>query len=259
MKRAVLIIIDGCRPDALHRGKTPNIDALALSGAYTFNALSVHPSLTLPAHFSIFTSQKPFNHNVLTNTGSPSPSPSACTLFEVAKYNGKSTAAVYSWEHLRNLSPPDSLDFAFYLNTFNRKSGDLEMAATAKDCIIRFRPDFLFIYLEGVDQAGHSGGWMSDEYISALQTADTAVGIIVETLAKERLDSTTNIVLHSDHGGSDFHHCENNRENLIIPWIVSGPNIRKKQPIESPVNILDTAPTIAYLLDIKPHYNWAGG
>ena len=65
----MLIIVDGCRPDALQRGATPNIDALAAAGAASMSAETVMPSLTLPAHYSLFTSQKPIGHNVLTNTG----------------------------------------------------------------------------------------------------------------------------------------------------------------------------------------------
>jgi hypothetical protein len=58
---------------------------LAADGACTLDAATVEPSVTLPVHFSIFTSQKPINHNVLTNTGRPALSPSTTTLFEQVK------------------------------------------------------------------------------------------------------------------------------------------------------------------------------
>jgi predicted AlkP superfamily pyrophosphatase or phosphodiesterase len=258
MPKAILIIIDGCRVDAIQQASTPNIDGLIAEGAHTFDAATVSPSITQPAHFSIFTSQDPISHNVLTNTGRPVCSPSATTLFEVAKTFQKFNAAVYSWENLRNLAPPGALDYAFYLNTYNHKYCDIDMAIAAADCLQRFRPDFCFLYLEGVDEAGHQHGWMSKAYLDALQTADNAVGILLEALALSGLDAVSNIILHSDHGGEDNHHKEPVSESLTIPWIAWGPNIRKGHTIAAPVSVLDTAPTAAHLLGIPAHYSWEG-
>jgi predicted AlkP superfamily pyrophosphatase or phosphodiesterase len=258
MTRAILIIIDGCRADALQQASTPNIDRMAANGASTLNCTTVAPPITLPAHFSIFTSQKPISHNVLTNTGCPAPSPSATTIFEQVKTFGKTNSAIYTWEYLRNLSPPGSLDYSFYLTTTDCKNGDLKVATTAVDCLRRFKPDFYFVYLEGVDQTGHKSGWMSKAYFEALEQADTAVGIILEALSVTGADADTTIILHSDHGGKDNHHQEIIPENLIVPWMACGPNIRKAYTISTPVSVLDTAPTLTHLLGIPPHYSWEG-
>jgi arylsulfatase A-like enzyme len=48
-------------------------------------------------------------------------------------------------------------------------------------------------------------------------------------------------------------------EKRKVPWIASGPGIRRNHRICQPVSILDTAPTVAHLLDISPHYSWGGG
>jgi arylsulfatase A-like enzyme len=258
MPHVILILIDGCRPDALQRGATPNIDALAAAGAASMSAETVSPSLTLPAHYSLFTSQKPIGHNVLTNTGRPDPSPATAGLFEVAKYNGLFTAAVYSWEHLRNLAPPEALNFVYYLNTLQRADGDRHIARAAAACLVSFKPALLFVYLEGVDQAGHAAGWMSPAYFDALSAADRAVGTLKAALAEAGMTGATHIILQSDHGGSGTHHQEATPENLTIPWIAWGPDVRCGHRIAAPVSILDTAPTIAHLLGIQPHYSWVG-
>jgi predicted AlkP superfamily pyrophosphatase or phosphodiesterase len=39
--KCLLIILDGCRPDALAQAHTPNIDSLRQSGAYTWTARTV--------------------------------------------------------------------------------------------------------------------------------------------------------------------------------------------------------------------------
>lgn len=132
------------------------------------------------------------------------------------------------------------------------------MAHAAADCLQRYRPDYCFVYLEGVDQAGHKYGWMSKDYLEALHTTDTAVGILLHALHGVGLGKETNIILHSDHGGNGHHHKEADQESLTIPGIAWGPDICNGLTIGCPVTILDTAPTIATLLKIPSHYSWEG-
>lgn len=258
MIRVILIIIDGCRADALQHASTPNLYALSASGVCSLEAVTVVPSITLPAHFSLFTSQKPISHSVLANTGMPLPSPSSMSFFEWIKSVNKSAAAVYGWENLRNLSPPGVLAFSLYLNVLERRDGDLQIAAEAADRFRRSAPDFLFVYLGGLDKAGHDSGWMSRPYLDALETADAAVGILLENLSAGPFAKDTVVVVQSDHGGTGFSHEEMRPENLRIPWIASGPRIRKGYRIPTPVSILDTVPTLACLMGVPPHHTWEG-
>ncbi len=52
--RAIIFVVDGLRPDALPQAATPRIDRLAAQGAYTWQAQSVSPTITLPCHASLF-------------------------------------------------------------------------------------------------------------------------------------------------------------------------------------------------------------
>jgi hypothetical protein len=45
---------------------------------------------------------------------------------------------------------------------------------------------------------------------------------------------------------------------LTVPWIAFGPDIKKGHVIEKNVSVLDTAPTLARLMDIHGHYAWEG-
>jgi len=62
----LLIVIDTLRADAIGRGITPNIDALAGDGV-CFEEAFAHAPMTLPAHASLFTSLLPSESRVLTN------------------------------------------------------------------------------------------------------------------------------------------------------------------------------------------------
>lgn len=258
MSKVILILIDGCRPDALQQADTPAIDRLIAEGAAALNARTVQPPITLPAHFSLFTSLDPADHNITANTGFPVPSAAARSLTEIVKYHGGTTAAAYSWEYLRNLSPPGALDNVFYLNMEGSGYTDLDIMDAALTMIRDQRPDLCFIYLEGTDLAGHREGWMSPPYLMAVSRADRAVGMLLRTLSEMHLEETYTVVLQSDHGGTGHHHLEPVEGVMRIPWIVRGPAVRKGHRIQSPVSILDTAPTIARLMGIPPHYAWKG-
>lgn len=49
----VLFMLDGVRPDAIEQAHTPTLHALMQRGAYSMQAQSVMPSITLPCHTSI--------------------------------------------------------------------------------------------------------------------------------------------------------------------------------------------------------------
>ena len=255
MNRVVLIIIDGCRPDGLRLARTDEINRIMAGGSSSMTARTVIPPLTLPAHFSIFNSLIPINHGVVTNTGGPRVSPSATSILELAHNNGRSTAAFYSWEHLRNLAPPGALDVSVLLSAQERLNRDMEIAQMAADYINRHQPDFCFVYLEGVDIAGHASGWMSEPYLKAVETADASVGLVRQ--AVESLEGG-HLILHSDHGGSGRYHLDPTEENMTIPWMMAGPEVKKGYKIERKTTLLDTAPTAALLLGLPPCPGWQG-
>jgi hypothetical protein len=72
------------------------------------------------------------------------------------------------------------------------------------------------------------------------------------------LPSDYTAIVHSDHGGHDRNHGTDLEEDMTIPWMAVGPAIKKGHTIQSQVSLLDTAPTIAKLLELKPHRDWEG-
>src|SRR5690242_9910664 len=104
LSKVLLVILDGCRPDGLQQANTPHLDSLWQSGAYTWNGRTVMPSVTLPAHTSMFRGISPQKHGVKAdNIYVPSAS-AFPSIIEVAKLGNHSTALFYSWEQLRDLS-----------------------------------------------------------------------------------------------------------------------------------------------------------
>ncbi|MSR81689.1 MAG: hypothetical protein EXS58_02025 [Candidatus Latescibacteria bacterium] len=248
----VLFVIDGLRPDALRQAPTPHLDRLAAHGCYTYTARTVMPSVTLPCHTSMFRGVRPERHGITTNVWIPParPVPSLLDLLHRAK---KPTTAIYNWEQLRDLADPGSLDQCYFLNNCYEPGGDLELAELAAGVLGSMEAGFAFVYLGYVDTVGHSQGWMSDPYLEAVTQADQAIGMILA-----ELPSQTVCIATSDHGGHAQTHGTEMPEDMTIPWLISGPGIRRGYQLQDQVEIIDNPPTIAALLGVEPAPEWAG-
>ena len=256
MTSTTLFIIDGCRPDVLADAATPNIDRLAATGSSTMQATTVSPSITLPAHFSIFTSLKPIDHGVLTNAGQVNHYSHHCNIITLARAAGMHTSVFTNWEFLRELTPAGVLNCSLHLDNCREPDGDLEVAEAAAAYLEAHPGGFSFVYFGCPDEAGHEFGFGSDEYRRRLETADRALGRVLKVL--ERQMTPPNILLLSDHGGFGNHHGEDRPENQTIPWMAAGTDVKTGHSISCQVSVLDTAPTLARFLGLPLHPLWKG-
>src|SRR6185437_9771812 len=64
VRRVVLVVLDGLRPDAIARFQLHRVAALARRGASTFRAQTVSPSITPCAMASLLTGAAPDRHGI---------------------------------------------------------------------------------------------------------------------------------------------------------------------------------------------------
>ena len=252
MTPLIFFVIDGARPDAFLIARCPNIQALIARGSSTLHARTVMPCLTLPCHTSLFYSVPPLRHGILSNEWVPF-AHQLPGLFDQLHAAKLKAAFLYNWEPLRDLSQPGTLAFSYFRDNATTPDGDQVIADEAARFLASERPDFAFVYLGTVDMAGHAFGWMSDEYLRQLERVDTALGTVLAAV-----NGTHTIVLQSDHGGHDRQHGLNIWEDMTIPWIAAGPQIRRTHTIAGAVSLLDTAPTIARLWNLPTPARWQG-
>jgi predicted AlkP superfamily pyrophosphatase or phosphodiesterase len=248
----VLIMIDGLRPDAITPERCPALAGVMARGAYSLRAASVMPCLTLPCHMSIFHSVPPGRHGVTSNLWSPMARPLP-GLVEVAHAAGRRCAFFYNWEPLRNLSQPGSLAHAYFRDSVYSAGGDHYIAGEAMRALPVDQPDFAFVYLGTVDVAGHASGWMSPAYLAQATRVDEALDALLAVLPAD-----THVLIQADHGGHDRSHGSDIPEDMLIPWMLAGPGVSAGHALDSPVSLLDTAPTVARLLGVAPHSEWEG-
>jgi predicted AlkP superfamily pyrophosphatase or phosphodiesterase len=251
MTQVVFVMIDGMRPDAMQQAHTPALDSLIARGAHTLTAQSVMPSITLPCHTSIFHSVPPTRHGITDNNWRPMARP-VKGLIEVAKEADKRCAFFTNWEELRDLSRPGGLAFSYFINeSYNLEHGDRLVADMAAQHIAHY--DFSFVYLGTVDSAGHFFTWMSPEYIAQIERVDAELAKVVAALPEDHI-----IIVHADHGGHDRDHGTDAPEDMTIPWMIAGTGIKPGYTIQRPVSLLDTAPTVARILNLRPPTDWEG-
>lgn len=252
MAPVVFIMLDGVRPDALTTASCPTLLSLREQGASTLQARSVMPCITLPCHTSIFHSVPPTRHGITSNIFTPMARPLP-GLVEMARAADKRVAFFYNWEELRDLARPGNIHYSYFRDSARDPDGDDETAAHASSFIRKEKPDLAFVYFGTVDETGHDHGWMSDNYLTQLEHVDSLLGGLFDSIPTEY-----SLIVHSDHGGHDRDHGTDLDEDMTIPWMAAGPNIKKGYTIQSQINLLDTAPTIAKVMGIPAHRDWEG-
>jgi predicted AlkP superfamily pyrophosphatase or phosphodiesterase len=250
----ILITLDGVRPDAILQANTPTLKHIMAQGAYTLKAQSVMPSVTLPCHTSIFHSVPPQRHGILDNTyhalARPLPG-----IYEQVRSAKKRSAAFFAWEPLRDLGRPLSVSHSVCIEP---KYPDIEysdhpLVKAALPYIENNTYDFIFLYIGSTDEVGHRDGWMSAGYLKQVEIADELLAQVLAVLSDD-----SHILIEADHGGHDRNHGTESPDDMTIPWLVYGANIRKGHEIQADVSLLNTAPTVARLLNIEPAQQWDG-
>src|SRR4051812_42745637 len=199
IERALLISVDGCRPDLLLRARTPNIRKLIDGGSYTFWATTVPTAVTLPAHASMLTGVTPEKHGITWNNqvgeDSEVTHPKVPTIFEIAMRYGMSTAVVAGKSKFDTFARVGHVGKAW-----TKAASDAQVGEEAVTMLRDYRPEVMLVHFPGADKAGHSAGWASPTQVAALEAIDTQVGKILDELEDLQLRDKTVVLLTSDHG-----------------------------------------------------------
>lgn len=250
--KVLLILIDGMRPDAI--ADIEAVKKLMKKSSYSLEARTVFPSVTLPCHMSLFHSVVPGRHGTTTNIYTPQVRP-VNGICEQLKAAGKTSSMFYDWEELRDLSRPGMMKNTFFadLHCYGGKvSGEKVFENSKRHILSDEAADFNFTYSGWVDSAGHGSGWMSDEYLRAVNGSWDLIDELIDCLPEEYT-----VIITADHGGHDWIHGTEMPEDMLIPLFCFGKDFKPGKNMGD-VSILDVAPTIAKLLGAAPAEEWQG-
>jgi hypothetical protein len=257
IKHVILIVLDGVRPDRLLAANTPNMDNLVADGSYTWNAITVVPSVTISAIPSIFTGATPAVHKVNDWTGQIW----AETIVEVFEEAGLPTAIIDEDPILGGYLATYCTGYHYHYNEFEYYT------TVAINYFTQHEPFFLALYDPEPDEMAHEYGDQSDQYRSAIERADTQIGRIMDMLRELGVYDQTLIVITPDHGMTGFSHGSGTTTDMRIFSIFRGPGVKRGYEMENLENssigyvahrIIDIAPTITVLSGLRTPANSEG-
>ena len=271
-RHVFIVSFDQGAPAGMEKADMPVFKSMAEEGAHTWEAYTIVPSVTLPAHTSMLTGVGVQKHQVTWNDLDPEKGlVKVPTIFSIAKKSGFATAMVVAKNKFRTLDLPGSLD-AFILPA---DPSSASVAAAFAGMVGKLKPNLCFIHFGEPDVAGHAHGMFSQEKMKALADSDAALAVVVKAIKDAGLLDTSVIILTADHGGHDRSaeeiaqmakaglppqpgtHGSASPEDVTIPWIAWGAGVRKHFTITSAVVQYDTAATAIWLLGIPvPESFW---
>lgn len=215
----ILVSIDGFRPDYLERGVTPVLSRLARDGVLAAQGMRPSfPSLTFPNHYTLVTGLTPDHHGVVNNTMTDKKIPdvlftlgnraaladrrwwdAATPIWVSAEQQGLKSATMFwpgSDVDIQGVRPSDWRAYDHNFPADARVDQVLEWM----DRPLATRPDFVTLYFEAVDTAGHRYGPQGAQTTAAVASVDKALGRLIQGLATRGLLPQTNLVILSDHG-----------------------------------------------------------
>jgi len=250
--RVVIISIDGLRPDAIDLAPMPVLLGLIQGGAYSPDAQTIFPSITLPSHTSMLTGLCPAAHGVTWNEYLPEKGYArGLDLFDLAHAAGLRTVMVTGKEKLQQITEPGSLDLFRWVNDPDQVIGRRAAALIPQGF------GLLFIHFPDGDLEGHAYGWMSLQQLLALRGTDDALGAVLAALDAADMRANTLVIVTADHGGHNTTHGFDIPADMTIPWVANGPGIVHSQ-LASHINTTDTAATAAWALGLPLPAEWAG-
>jgi len=222
-------------PESSHR--FPNLAAIEKEGASAEAVESIYPSTTYPAHATIVTGLPPCAHGIYSHLASLDPTEKArpwCwfaaglrapALWNVARASGRKIAAL-SWPvsagaaidyNIPEIWNPAVADPHRDFDTPARHSTPglfTEVAQTLAPLLGKadpdqlrgeaalhlwnhYRPDLLLVHFVWYDSQAHNFGPTSPQALTALESADQAMGKIREAISS---GPATTLVVLSDHG-----------------------------------------------------------
>lgn len=260
MRRVVLVVLDGLRPDAIPRFALPNLSELATQSAYTLLGRTVQPSVTACAMASLLTGAAPERHGLQSERfhlprakGVLHPLPR-----HLASHGLPTSAFLASMPLLFGSIARRIAAHAGVSRVKFSGRGALDILSVARPTLREQREGLILLHWPDADRAGHAAGWMSEAYGKAAWEMDAALGALVRSL--DLRDPETLLIALADHGGGGAtrnHHNSAHPLDTTIPIFLAGRAVRRRE-LGAGTTLLDVPATICWALGLPQPDSYAG-
>lgn len=257
MRRVIIVLADGLRPDAITPTIMPALHTLSDEFTLALHATTVRPSTTVAALTSLATGLAPATHG-FTEPGLGFLRRLA-RLRPVARELGRAghpTQIVAHTVSRVERTVVQTLSGAAGIAALTTSGNEARQVATAaRDVAQAQARGVTFVYLNDCDVAGHRHGWMSDAYTRAAARVDGAIGLLSAFVG----DSL--VVVLADHGGGGVtptDHHEPHPTNDRIPFVLAGPTVTRRHQLTRAVSLLDLPPTLLWWFGLEVPETYEG-
>jgi predicted AlkP superfamily pyrophosphatase or phosphodiesterase len=260
VRRVVLIVLDGLRPDAVSRFGLRRVAQLARRGASTFRAQTVSPSITPCAMATLLTGATPERHGIQSeHFHIPRPrGPVHPIAKELARH---SLPTSFFMPHvpflMRGIAARISSLLGLRETRFHGRNAD-EVLSAARGNLETQQRGLIMLHWLDADRAGHAFGWMSPEYGAAAAAMDDALGRFESIV--DLSDPRTLVIALADHGGGGAtpkHHDSAHPLDTTIPVLLAGGAVVPGE-LGTSVTLPDVPATILWALGLARPESYAG-
>jgi hypothetical protein len=260
IRRVLLLVIDGLRPDAVTEDCMPNLSAFADRAWRPAKAVTVRPSVTVAALSSLATGVGPATHG-LTDPRLPTlaalrslrPLPAELSRLEVRTSVVAAELPAATRFLVGGLLKLGGVERFVAAGTTPRRVVETALKEVGADghrrCVIA--------YVNDTDIAGHAWGWMTEAYLTAAAAIDRGL----TSLAALAEDPETLLIVTADHGGGGVlprDHDHPHPLNEAIPLFLGGGSIEQYATGAGQVSLLDVPPTVVHAFGGLPPALWEG-
>ncbi len=263
IKHVVLIGFDGLGAYAFDSAKVPNLRTMMSEGSWSLNARSVLPSSSAVNWASMLMGAGPTLHGYTEWDSNVPEIPSVIkdkygifpSIFGVLKQQKpqSKSGVIYTWGRIGYLFEKQAVNLDLHT------SNDTVSLEETIDFIKKEKPTLTFVHFDEPDGVGHNIGHRTKEYYTIVENlVDKYVGAVRKAIKDAGIEDNTVVIVTSDHGGIAKGHGGKSMDEVQIPWIITGPGIKKNHEIKNVIITFDTAATIAYALGLKAPQAWRG-
>ncbi|MBO7683173.1 MAG: alkaline phosphatase family protein [Kiritimatiellae bacterium] len=252
--KALVIMLDGMRADAVENAVAPNLQMLrdgkwqpgyGCSWSLTANTILDAGTISGPNHIAIACGITFKKHNVPGNGKNVCDHrkwPSWLVRLVEAKPETKALF-MYSWKWDESISPDPRVKFIHGTDAAN-------YAAMPKILAAPDAPDAVQWYIDEPDHGGHGFGYYpyAHGYLYAVHSADRAIGAALKAIASRPTFAQEDwlVIVTADHGGYHTGHGMMNGPATTIPLLVCGRNFPQGRLVGTPHNFQSAATALRH-------------
>lgn len=252
---ALVLGVDGLRPDAIAPSETPNIDWLFDHGAGTLTASTQLETDTVsgPGWASILTGVDADKHLVDGNDDLGDIDRAFPTLLKRALDAGLEVGMGVNWVGVLALAESE-------VTRGVRLGDDATVAARTATMLREQDRRLVFVHFDDPDHTGHDTGYGPDNpaYVETLAGVDRNIGTLLDAVLERPTVAGEDwlIVLTTDHGGEGTGHGPRTPIHRTIPLLFASPAMAPGVLEGAFVSHLDVHPTTLAFLGIEPLATW---